>query len=357
MKKKFEKKYDQKLYLQDVFSDFSFTINIDINHFLFLYKGKRILSNNMKKISELNDNKIKIFVYNLKIRQNKKKEELNDIICPECNSLAIINNNNDRISLNCFVNNHIFSDLKINWFNDSQYIDESSINCYICGNNKRYYNKFYICSIAKFICPLCLNDNTKHKDLEYRFQKCLNHNLDYLSYCYSCHLNLCEKCEEEKHLNHEIKSFKQRTPNEKRIKEIKEESEKINKYKEGLELLKEGFNNFINDLIYGLKMYNRIYEILIKNSKELRNYESIKNISDFRCKELISEIDNFFSNENSKLLKIINLYENKKNEMNLIYKINEEGNVRLFGKTFVDNNKNNCYILYKNKINRKQKNY
>ena len=79
------------------------------------------------------------------------------LICPECNNLSIINNNNNNISLKCLKNNHIFTDISLKCFNDIQYIDESLINCQKYGNNKCYYNKFYICS--KYTCPLCLGNN------------------------------------------------------------------------------------------------------------------------------------------------------------------------------------------------------
>ena len=86
-----------------------------------------------------------------------------------------------------------------------------------------------------------------------------------------------------------------------------------------------------------------------KKSDYLYNYESIKNILDFKSKELISEINYYFSNEKNKLKNIMNRYENIKNEINIIYNIKDDKKkIRIFGKEFVENNKNNCYLLINN---------
>ena len=216
------KNYTNDLSILDLLSKYSAIINIHFNELIFLYKGKNLILNNIKKLNELKDNNILIFVYKLKInRNNKNNKELKDIICPECNNLAIIENNNNKISLNCLKNKHKYIDISLNCFNDIQYIDESLINCQKCENNKSYYNNFYICSNNQYICPLCLKENNKEVlDYEYRFKYCIYHSLNYISYCYTCNMNLCVKCEEE-HKNHRIKSFKEIKPNEKRINEIK----------------------------------------------------------------------------------------------------------------------------------------
>ena len=75
----------------DLLSQYSSIININLNELLFLYKGKNLILNKIKKVNELKDNNIIILVFKLKM--NKKKinnREIKDIICPECNNLAII---------------------------------------------------------------------------------------------------------------------------------------------------------------------------------------------------------------------------------------------------------------------------
>ena len=45
----------------------------------------------------------------------------------------------------------------------------------------------------------------------------------------------------------------------------------------------------------------------------------------------------------------MNRYENKMNEINIIYNIKDKGEIKLFGEEFVKNNKKNCYLLINNK--------
>ena len=126
MKNIYEIKYNKNdLTINNLLFKYSSLINIPNDQLYFLYKSKNI--NNIKKISELND--ITIFVYNIKMKKNKNNEELTDIICPKCKNLTIINNNNDKLSINC-LNNHKFIDLTINSFyeNSKKRMNRSEIN-------------------------------------------------------------------------------------------------------------------------------------------------------------------------------------------------------------------------------------
>ena len=88
---------------------------------------------------------------------------------------------------------------------------------------------------------------------------------------------------------------------------------------------------------------------MINTSKYLNNYEYIINILNFKCKNLLIDINNYI-NEKNKYKHIINICENRKNEITLIYKIKEGDNtIKLFGSDFIKNNKNNCYLLIDNK--------
>ena len=328
MKNISEIEYKEKdLSIQNLLIKYSSIIDKHFNELFFFYKGKKLILNKNKKVNELKDKNIIIFVYNWKIKKNNNNKEFEEIICPECNNLAIINTNNNKISFNCLKNNHKFIDISLNYFKDIQYIDESLIYCQKCGNNKCYYNKFYICSNNKNICPLCLNKNNNEYnilDYEYRFNYCINHSLNYKSFCHTCNINLCEKCEEE-HMVHKIKNYKEIKPNNKKINDIKKDEENIYKYKEELKRINEYFNDYINDfiddLINDLDIYINIYKIIIINSSN--NYENIKNILDFKPKELMSDINDFLKEKN-KLKNLINLWETKKNkikkEINIIYK-------------------------------------
>ena len=117
-----------------------------------------------------------------------------------------------------------------------------------------------------------------------------------------------------------------------------------------MKYLNKDLSDFINGLIKEIDIYIKIYKNIIKNYEYLSNYESIKNILNFKVKELISEINYYFLNEKNKYKNIINRYENEKNEINIIYNIKDnEKRIRLFGEKFVKNNINNCYLLINNK--------
>ena len=75
---------------------------------------------------------------------------------------------------------------------------------------------------------------------------------------------------------------------------------KINEYKEELKLLNKDLNIFFNDLVNEIDIYIKIYKNIKNNSDYLNNYESIKNILEFKSKELISEINYNFLNEKNK---------------------------------------------------------
>ena len=120
--------------INNLLNKFVYVLNIDIRQLYFIYKGKLLFLNNSKKINELNDNNLIIFVFNLCIKRYNNKKEIKNIICPECKNLSIINNSNDLFSLNNCINNHIFNDLTINLFIESQYFDESKIECDKCHN-------------------------------------------------------------------------------------------------------------------------------------------------------------------------------------------------------------------------------
>jgi len=71
----------------------------------------------------------------------------------------------------------------------------------------------------------------------------------------------------------------------------------------------------------------------------------------YNCKSLL-KLPNILKWNISNVKSMNNIYYNIRNQINIIYKINNENeNVKLFGKQFVENNKNNCLILIRNKVN------
>ena len=220
---------------------------------------------------------------------------------------------------------------------------------------KYYYNKFYKCANGKNLCPLCAEIYKSEFyiiDYDYRFNICYKHTNEYISYCNNCNINLCEKCEIE-HKMHKIICLKQIKLSKKRIEEIKNERTRTKERKKELEILNNYTNNIINGLKNDLDKYIIIYNYFIECSKYMNNYESIKNIlnskNSLNLKNILKDI-NYILNENNiidKHKKIINIYENKRNEMTIIYKIKDEK--KIFGESFVKNNKGKCYLIINNK--------
>ena len=84
----------------------------------------------------------------------------------------------------------------------------------------------------------------------------------------------------------------------------------------------------------------------------LNNYETIKNILNFKLEYLNKKIKNFLNETIENKIKIMNeqLY-NLKNEIMIDYNIDKnDEKIILFGENFVEKNKNKCYLLIKNNI-------
>ena len=184
-------KYEMKLTQQSVtinylLNKFVSIINIDIKKLYFICRGKYLSLNNSKSISEFKDTYLIIFVFNLNIKIHKNDKKLKHIICPECKNLSIITNNNDLYSFKNCINKHKLNDFTINLFLQSQYVDELKIKCDRCKNNKFYYDKFYISSKGKNLCPICAEINKRIYniiDYDNRFYIFNKHNNKYISYC------------------------------------------------------------------------------------------------------------------------------------------------------------------------------
>ena len=341
------------------FLEFSRLIDNNLKDLLFFYKGKNIsLNNNI--INSQTKNNIIISVFNL--RKIVNNNEIPYIVCPECKNLAFLNVNNDKINIDNCINKHKNIDLTINDFIKSQINDELNIKCDICKNNKYLYGEnFYICSCHKYLCQLCIGKHRLNNHIIFNFDKrfniCNKHSLYYVSYCSLCNINMCQKCEEE-HINHKNKIlfFKKEKPKAKRINEIKSEITDniniLNIYKDQLFKLNDLFNNFIILLIKKIELNIKLLRKIFLSLDNLNNYESFKNLLNYKNESLIKEA-NYFLAENiiNKLKFLIDKYEISKNEMTLVYNIKKGDNrIKLFDKRFVNNNKDNCFLIIDNKL-------
>ena len=338
--------------INDILSKYASFINIKLKELTFIYKGKNLSLNNNIALEGLKDKYMIIFVFSLnRNTENKKKKITNHIICPQCQDLAFISNLEDKIITKC-INKHIFTDLTLNFFIHSQYIDESKIKCDKCDNYKYYYDKFYLDQNNKKICPLCtlLENSNEMIDYDFKYTYCNIHKGKLLSYCNNCKHNLCAKCEFE-HKKHKVITFKQILNNKKIIEEVKNDENKINECKNELKNIINYFNDLVINLISDLDKYSKIFQIIINSSEYLDNYESIINLLNFKPKKIFKDINSIINEKNisNKIKYILTLYENRKNEMTIIYKNKDSVEIKLFDKEFIANNKKNCYLLINNK--------
>ena len=209
---------DKPILIKNVLLKFASIIFKDINDLYFYYKGKELSYKNNDKILFLKNIKNKDIIINvinlIKVKKNKK---LNQIICPECKKMAILNFEEDKIIINKCINNHNNKYYIGDEFMKEQYINE--LKCEICNNDKYLYNdNFYLCSCNKYICPLFISNHNYHNKIKYneRFYKCNIHIKNYIIYCNNCKKNLCEKCEEEHNKKHKKIFYKEKKPNEKK---------------------------------------------------------------------------------------------------------------------------------------------
>ena len=137
---------------------------IDINDINFIYGGEQInleLSFNQQANQiDKNKNEMNILVYErTQTIINEAKIQSKEIICPKCFENCKISIENYKIKLFDCKNGHETDNILLSEFKNTQFIDESSINCDNCKNinkNKVYKKKFYKCLTCKQnLCPLC----------------------------------------------------------------------------------------------------------------------------------------------------------------------------------------------------------
>ena len=358
----YKMKENENLYISDVLKKYLNSINRDYKNFEFIYKGNKINLNGKIKINQLQNNNIIIFVFNLK--PNLKCQKLPNIICPECKNLALLNINNIdyKISIINCMNNHQCKNSSLNNYIESQIIDESKIKCELCKNPKNLYGEeFYKCSCNLYICGLCFEHHyamTKHKLVKYKylFYKCLNHYEDFYSYCHNCHINLCLECNEQhKKAKHKITEIKKIKPKENKKKEeiknnLKKNINNIYKYKNEINVLNQFFNSYISNLNQNLDKSINLHNKIIDSLEILKNYEEVMNVKDFKYEKYNKELNDILYRNIKDRFKYLLDICNISNVIKINYSISSEGKIKLFGKKFVENNKNNCFLFINNKL-------
>ena len=370
---------------QNAINKFIEKTSINPDSVCFLANGKNInpeltIESQMNELNKKNKN-IQILVHSFG-DENQNKEEIivkaKDIICPYCGEPCRFKIEGYKVILYDCANNHLFNNIKINEFFKTQQINLSNIKCQQClsknkGNTTK--NEFYRClTCKKNLCILCKSyHDQKHNIIEYDNKNyiCPKHNEPLIKYCKNCHSNFCFSCDDE-HQRHNTISLLDLKPN------ISEANKKLSELKKEIDTIKGDIAIIIKQLTELNKTMDIFYEINsdIVNNYEIknRNYQLLENINEINIKndifndiKKINSIDNF----SNKLVNILELYDkinsdnNQINQMTITYKINKDMiQLKLFGDSFVQNNKNNCYLLIDGKkydlceeytLNKKQK--
>jgi len=351
--------------IKDICKNYLNKINEDKNNIYFSYNGnagnnfnEELSFKEMINSEDKKRNKMNILVF-----KNEEKEEekdiikSKDIICPECGESIKFEIINYKIKLSECKNGHTIDNILLNEFEKTQYINNKEIKCEVCNiNNKSSsYNKiFYKCLVCKKnICPLCKSNHDKtHKIINYdeRLYICDKHYENYNSYCENCKINLCALCEGEHNKKHKKISLGDMILNK----------DKLIEYNKNLKDLIYLFNNELNAIINMLKevkenmnIYYKIIEDIINNyNNKNRNYEILYKINKIKDNNILKELGNIIklNNVKSKFNNIFDIYCNMNiNEINIIYNNNDDNKIKLFGKDFVETNKNNCKIVINGK--------
>ena len=350
---------DEKI--EEIYKKFETATNLDIKNFSFLYLGNKI--NSQLKFSQLiSDSDKNRKVMSIIVEDLNKRNLNNDLniiksifpICPKCKEKVTFEIEDYKISYLC-KNGHS-TKMLINEYEKKQIIDLSKI--LQNENNKDKYNlgdnEINLNNISEIqLCPLCSNNYDKKYNKNNYFSKdyiCEKHSELYSSYCKECKNNICMKCVKE-HKNHNIIYYGKIIPDkEDLLKELKDYRKEIDIYNKDIFELINKLNNVKENIE---TLYNIYSEMINKYDDKYRNYEIFMSLNTINNNQILNDIKdiNKISYINDKIEKILNIYE-KINfyDMTIKYNVNKEEEIKIFGKTFVDNNKSLCRIFFENKV-------
>ena len=354
--------------------------NKKLSDFIFLYEGKKLDIDDKMKVEDINKDSNKIMITAISI--NKDNEETNsksfdkiinnNIICPKCKRYITININDYKISLSECDGGHLFKNILLSNFYDTQKCDIKSFKIHTKSENNLKIDLSLESAPTPISSSKSLSQEIKKESIDninYYTTKCNKHDEKYSSYCLDCKSNLCSECELNHNVNrdskfiHKIIHFYEiLSNNDEYINKLKDMMEKF-RFK--LDLLKIELNkitSIINNVISNYETYYKIYNDMIDGySIETRNYHILQNITNIKFDEVFQDIDTI--NEEGHLFRkfwhIFEIYNkmNCQNEIVIRYLPENNKKLRLFGTQFVLNNKNKCKIIFNNKIQELTDNY
>ena len=331
---------DEKM--EDILKKFATKVLKKKEQFYFIYGGgminEKLTFKEQVNVNDQKRNAMSILVNKIDDESNQERHSLKKskyIICPKCKESARISINNYKIEIYGCKNGHKTDNILMKDFKPTQDFDEAKINCQKCNKiNKSasYGGVFFFCFECNInLCQLCKSIHDKsHNIIDYddKIFTCNLHYESYYSYCMDCKKDICLACESE-HKGHEILSYGSILPNQKKLKE---DLNGLAKIKEVFKKEIEDIINKLNDLIFMLNDYSKIFEDIINSyGSKRRNYFLLQNIQN---------INNF----NNHFIKTINLInEERETSKKIIYIIDLFNNMKL--------NNNDKILFYTDKNN------
>ena len=352
-KNKYEILSEEKDIINEL-SNYARKFSKKLEEFEYYYKGKKIKIDNNFPLKKLNNSNINILIINLKLK-NEITPPPNQILCPNCNNLALFKLKGDKILINNCMKRHSIPILEITNFIRHQSKKDKKVICEECSNEKIFYNnEFFKCSCKKKICSLCIRKHSNHQYIYFygSFMICYKHCSHYTTYCKECFQNLCPKCEAQ-HVGHKMENIKKNKPNKKFIdsvkNEIKEAKLKIEEYKKYLEKLKKTLYSKIDYLINYILDYNELLKKISFSIENLYNFENLQTLLNFGSFKILDFVKKI-KKKIQKCLKIqIDLFDND-NKMEMTYIKKDEPKITLLGENFTKINKNNYVIVINDEI-------
>ena len=237
------------------------------------------------------------------IRRKINKVYYNDIVCPKCETTAIIEKNGLNLNvLNCenfhYLKNitfDVFDQFVYDYNNDSNEY-KKKFRCNICGmpKNKLKEDKMYICSCGCRVCNECRNglhkpeskDSNENKghfqvNIEDKNYYCLKHGAkNYTCYCIDCNANLCDECKNGHDEKHDIEYFKDIRVNKDYVKDLETKAkEHKTTLLDFIEITRLIFDKIINTIEDYLNSHIMIEKSLIRRFKNNQfNYQLLRNL-------------------------------------------------------------------------------
>ena len=182
---------------------------------------------------------------------------------------------------------------------------------------------------------------------------CANHSHLFKYYCYSCHKNICDLCENEHKYHNKIKLEDILLEED----ELIEKKNKLNKEKEELIKINDCFNSLIEEIkrkferLYSFKQKELdIKEKIIKDYETIKyNFHSIENVNNLKFN------NNFYMDKSNNsdwlhkfnlIFKYLNSSINNNDIFDLLNNRNENNNIRIISNNNI--NKINKLIILKN---------